>query len=179
METCNKCNICNYVKCNCVVSTPPVVDCPTPNKCGDKEMFTSDCFDFTSAAIKCGNKSVIYANNSLTQAISNVVEFLCDKKCKLDVTIGNTNPFELTANVANGVAPYTYLWSFPSNAFTGHNTGGIVNNQTVTFSPTVDSFLNGTQTYNMNRTIFMVTVTDANGCTQEAYYRYVSKSPIT
>lgn len=176
----NKCNVCNFVKCNCVVSIPPVVDCPTPNKCGDAEMFNANCFDYTTVDIKCNNKSIIFANNSLSQILSNVVEFLC--KCNLSVTINlsSTDDLLLESTVTGGTAPYTYLWSASQNSqYLGHHDSGTLTDPTLLLELNIDNYFQGISGNAIYKTLIKLKVTDAKGCTADAYYTITNSVTLT
>jgi hypothetical protein len=187
-SNCNKCNVCNFVKCNCVESTPPVVDCPTPNKCSDAEMFNADCFDYTTADIKCNNKSIIFANNSLSQILSNVVEFLCSKRCdvKAVINLSPTNNLLLESAVTGGTAPYTYLWSSSQNSqYLGHLLPSVVTDSSLPLTlkidveEGIDNFFQGISGNKIYKTLIKLKVTDANGCTADAYYTIANSVTLT
>jgi hypothetical protein len=180
-SNCNKCNVCNFETCNCETVRPFEVICLTPNKCSDAEMFNATCFEYTTADIKCGNKSIIFANNPLSQILSNIVEFLCSKRCdvKAVINVSSTNDLLLESTVTGGTAPYTYLWSASQNSqYLGHHDTGILTDPTLLLELKPDYFqgISGNAIY---KTLIKLKVTDAKGCTADAYYTIANSVSLT
>lgn len=179
-SNCNKCNVCNFEKCNCETVRPFEVICPTPNKCNNAEMFNALCFEYTTADIKCNNKSVIFANNPLSQILSNIVELLC--KCNLGVTINlsSTNDLLLESTVIGGTAPYTYLWSANQNSqYVGHHDTGTLTNSTLLLELNINNYFQGISGNAIYKTLIKLKVTDAKGCTADAYYTIANSVTLT
>ena len=181
---CNKCSVCNFEKCNCETVRPFDTTCPTPNKCSDKEMFNADCFEYTTADIKCGTKSVIFANNPLSQILSNIVEFLCSKRCdvKAVINVSSTNDLLLESTVTGGTGPYTYLWSESQNSeYLGHeeNNGGVLTDPTLLLALKPDNYFQGISGNKIYKTLIKLKVTDAKGCTADAYYTIANSVSLT
>jgi hypothetical protein len=185
-SNCNKCNVCNFETCNCETVRPFEVICPTPNKCNDAEMFNALCFEYTTADIKCGTKSIIFANNPLSQILSNIVEFLC--KCNLAVTINlsSTDDLLLESVVTGGTAPYTYQWSANQNSqYAGHLLPPVVADASlllglnVSVEEGIDNFFQGTSGNKIYKTLIKLKVTDAKGCTADAYYTIANSETYT
>ncbi len=181
-SNCNKCNVCNFEKCNCETVRPFDATCPTPNKCSDKEMFNADCFEYTTADIKCGTKSIIFANNLLSQILSNIVEFLCSKRCnvKVVINVSSTNDLLLESTVTGGTAPYTYLWSANQNSqYPGHHDSGTLTDSTLLLELNIDNYFQGISGNAIYKTLIKLKVTDANGCTADAYYTIANSVTLT
>lgn len=187
-STCNKCSVCNFEKCNCETVRPFDTTCPTPNKCSDKEMFNALCFEYTTADIKCGTKSIIFANNPLSQILSNIVEFLCSKRCdvKAVINVSSTNDLLLESTVTGGTAPYTYSWSASQNSqYTGHLLPSTLTDPTLLLSfnvdveESIDNYFQGIDGNKIYKTLIKLKVTDANGCTADAYYTIANSETYT
>ena len=180
-SNCNKCNVCNFEKCNCETVVPFTVVCPTPNKCGDKEIFNAYCFEYTTADIKCGIKSIIFANNPLSQILSNIVEFLCSKRCdvKAVINVSSTNDLLLESTVTGGTAPYTYLWSANQNSqYVGHHDTGTLTDPTLLLELT-ENYFQGISGNAIYKTLIKLKVTDANGCSADAYFTIANSVTLT
>jgi len=178
-SNCNKCNVCNFETCNCETVRPFEVICPTPNKCSNAEMFNATCFEYTTADIKCGNKSIIFANNPLSQILSNIVEFLC--KCNLSVTINlsSTNDFLLESVIIGGTGPYTYAWIANQNSGYAGHTLGALNTSTLTLATNANNYFQGISGNAIYKTLIKLKVTDAKGCTADAYYTIANSVSLT
>lgn len=75
---------CNHtnIDCGCkdsFLTTPP--PCPTPGDCPDpqpcSEVFDAQCIVYTGADILCGQTTVVTQNQSVSEALTSVVEYFC------------------------------------------------------------------------------------------------------
>ena len=70
----------------------------------------------TSVTIGAGNCIGLAAGTyGIQQVIDAILEKLCEGQCDLEVSISNNDPFELTANLTGGTAPFTYSWTVADN----------------------------------------------------------------
>lgn len=178
-SNCNKCNVCNFETCNCETVRPFEVICPTPNKCNDAEMFNALCFEYTTADIKCGTKSIIFANNPLSQILSNIVEFLCKCNLAVSINLSSTNEFLLESAIIGGTGPYTYAWIANQNSeYVGHTLGAL-NTSTLTLATNANNYFQGISGNAIYKTLIKLKVTDAKGCTADAYYTIANSVSLT
>ena len=62
-----------YCDCACGCNEPV---CPTPQPC--TEITDSKCIIYTDAPIKCGNDTVVTTNASVSTALNQIVDYLCE-----------------------------------------------------------------------------------------------------
>jgi hypothetical protein len=130
----------------------------------------------TSVTIGAGNCIGLAAGTySIQQVIDAILEKLCEGQCDLEVSISNDDPFELTANLTGGTAPFTYSWTVADN----WNMWSLTNatSQTVNISPNESEgpVLDGCGQPNSSRLgLIKVEVTDANGCKAKDSFLYIN-----
>lgn len=83
MANCTHCG-CNKLSCGCkdsYLTTPPAcptpVDCPAAQPCS--ETFDSQCIIYTGADILCGLETVIQQDDTVAEAIKNIIDYFCYK----------------------------------------------------------------------------------------------------
>jgi hypothetical protein len=111
---CTNCG-CSKISCGCgdsFLTTPPPcptpVDCPTAQPCS--EVFDAQCVVYTGLDIECGTDVVVATNDSVADALQNVVDYFCTKpesditiveagdNVSVDVvTVGNTTTYTVNA----------------------------------------------------------------------------------
>lgn len=136
----------------------------------------SELSTMTSVTIGAGNCIGLAAGTySIQQVIDAILDKLCEAPCDLEVSISNDDPFELTANLTGGTAPYTYNWTVGDN----WNMWSLTNatSQTVNISPNESEgpVLDGCGQPNSSRLgLIKVEVTDANGCKAKDSFLYIN-----
>lgn len=136
----------------------------------------SELSTMTSVTIGAGNCIGLAAGTySIQQVIDAILEKLCEGQCDLEVSISNDDPFELTANLTGGTAPFTYSWTVADN----WNMWSLTNatSQTVNISPNESEgpVLDGCGQPNSSRLgLIKVEVTDANGCKAKDSFLYIN-----
>lgn len=136
----------------------------------------SELSTMTSVTIGAGNCIGLAAGTySIQQVIDAILEKLCESPCDLEVSISNDDPFELTANLTGGTAPFTYSWTVADN----WNMWSLTNatSQTVNISPNESEgpVLDGCGQPNSSRLgLIKVEVTDANGCKAKDSFLYIN-----
>jgi len=113
-NNCTNCG-CSKISCGCgdsFLTTPPPcptpVDCPTAQPCS--EVFDAQCVVYTGLDIECGTDVVVATNDSVADALQNVVDYFCTKpesditiveagdNVSVDVvTVGNTTTYTVNA----------------------------------------------------------------------------------
>lgn len=136
----------------------------------------SELSTMTSVTIGAENCIGLAAGTySIQQVIDAILEKLCEGQCDLEVSISNDDPFELTANLTGGTAPFTYSWTVADN----WNMWSLTNatSQTVNISPNESEgpVLDGCGQPNSSRLgLIKVEVTDANGCKAKDSFLYIN-----
>lgn len=173
---------------------PSPAPCPTPEGCPDpqpcSEVFDAQCVRYTGDDILCGEDTVITTNDTVAEALENVVDYFCNNTPPVsccptfaaDIQISQSLEFGLTVNLTNGTAPFTYAWSYAqsstnsSNDFRGILFIGPINSQNVQLDLNDNFYLGGTGgpfEYVSKRvwsTHVKVRVTDSVGQIADAYY---------
>lgn len=111
----------------------------------------------------------------IQQVIDAILEKLCEGQCNLYVSISNDDPYELTANLTGGTAPFTYSWTVADNWNMWYLTN--TSSQTVNIEPNESEgpLLDGCATANSSRIgLIKVEVTDANGCKAKDSFLYIN-----
>jgi len=121
----------------------------------------------TSVTIGAGNCIGLAAG---TYSIQQVIDAILEKL----FSISNDDPFELTANLTGGTAPYTYTWTVADN----WNMWSLTNttSQTVNINPNEEDppILDGCGQNNSSRIgLIKVEVTDDNGCKAKDSFLYI------
>jgi hypothetical protein len=171
----NKCK-----KCGCDDSfmpspapCPTPIGCPTPQPCS--EVFDAQCVVYTGVDIECGEVTVVNTNDTVAEALENVVDYFCstinDLPCPISVSIDPTQlPDTLQANAVGGTGAYTYQWSIAQNAFAGYEITGSNTNYAQVFTLLSDNYLMGNGPKYIYQAHVKVKVTDENGCSAYGYY---------
>jgi hypothetical protein len=142
-NNCTNCG-CSKISCGCgdsFLTTPPPcptpVDCPTAQPCS--EVFDAQCVVYTGLDIECGTDVVVATNDSVADALQNVVDYFCTKPESditiveagdgIDVevdTVGNTTTYTVSTiakdiayfqnvqTVAINTVPEPNVYNFPS-----------------------------------------------------------------
>lgn len=130
----------------------------------------------TSVTIGAGNCIGLAAGTyGIQQVIDAILEKLCEGQCDLEVSISNNDPFELTANLTGGTAPFTYSWTVADNWNMWYLTN--TSSQTVSIEPNESEgpVLDGCGQPNSSRIgLIKVEVTDANGCKAKDSFLYIN-----
>jgi hypothetical protein len=165
---------------------PTPIGCPTPQPCS--EVFDAQCVVYTGEDILCDTDVVISKNDTVAEALENVVDYFCNAAPPVsccptfaaDIQPSQTLEFGLRVNLTNGTAPFTYAWSYAqyavgsSNDFRGIVFVGPLNNQDVQITID-DNFYDGLGgTPSVSKRIYSthvkVRVTDSVGQIADAYY---------
>lgn len=248
-SNCKNCG-CSKINCGCkdsFLTTP--APCPTPVGCPDpqpcSEVFDAQCIVYTGDPIICDQDTVVATNDTVAEALNQVVDYFCENSgggtttivqaganttvtsvtvgstttytvaskeaivaagtgisvsavtvgsdttytvnaaCPMDVEIvrAGVDPDYFQAQVTGGIAPYTYVWSFPS---THNGTSTSPNNSMYELAP-VPGFPNR-MWISLNITgipdrfdacssantgfagLLKLVVTDANGCKAKDFH---------
>jgi hypothetical protein len=103
MSNCTHCG-CNKLSCGCkdsYLTTPPAcptpVDCPAAQPCS--ETFDSQCIIYTGEDILCGLQTVVQQDDTVAEAIKNIIDYICFKTtvaspilCGTDVVVVSGTP---------------------------------------------------------------------------------------
>lgn len=189
-SNCKDCG-CNKIDCGCKDSflTSPA-PCPTPDNCPQaqpcSEVFDAQCIVYTGDPIICNQDTVVATNDSVADALNQVVDYVCNSSSSCCPTfvadIQFTGPVTLEVTLVNGTAPFTYEWTYaqPSAGsttdFRGYIFNGPTNAQSVSLLAN-DKYYNGEDAQTIPSigkkvllSHFKVRVTDANGQIADAYY---------
>lgn len=167
-------------KCGCEDSfMPSPAPCPTPEGCPNpqpcSEVFDSQCIVYTNEIIDCNDNVIVAANNTMNEALVNIVQYFCSSidnlACPLSVEIVATQfPDTLQANATGGTGAYTYEWSVAQNAFAGYEIIGSNTNYAQVFSLVTDNYLMGNGSKYIYQAHVRVKITDEKNCVTYGYY---------
>lgn len=170
------------IDCGCKDSflTSPA-PCPTPEGCPNpqpcSEVFDAQCIVYTGDPIVCDQTTVVATNNTVADALNQVVDYVCNQSVvccptfAVDIVEERDENYLLTAQLTNGVAPFTYEWSIQQSALVGMDFTGVtnLNNVTMVTVPTLYVPAVGISG-NLFQALVKVKVTDAAGQIATAYY---------
>lgn len=179
---CTNCG-CNKLKCGCqdqALTTPIVyptpAPCPDPQPCS--EAFDSQCVYFTKGDILCGTDIVVYQDDTVEDALIQIVDYFCDNippapiKGVLPVNIAPTmDPTILASSIVGGTAPFTYQWSFAQNTYKGHTFATSTTLSTIKLDVTTDG-IRTVSSDALYQSLVKLEVTDADGSYGSAYYSF-------
>jgi hypothetical protein len=84
-NTCKKCG-CEDKFMPSPAPCPTPIGCPTPEPCS--EVMDAQCVIYTGNVVECNEDAVILPNNTVAQALSNIVNYFC-------AAISNARPYEV------------------------------------------------------------------------------------
>jgi len=71
------------IKCGCEDAYPSLPPCPTPEGCPNPqpcaEFFDAECVRFTLPDIECGTDTVVFQDDTLAEALDNIITYFCQK----------------------------------------------------------------------------------------------------
>lgn len=112
---------------------------------------------------------------SIQQVIDAILDKLCEGQCDLEVSISNDDPFELTANLTGGTAPFTYSWTVADNWNMWTLTNATSQTVNIESNESEGPVLDGCGQPNSSRLgLIKVEVTDANGCKAKDSFLYIN-----
>ena len=174
-NTCQKCG-CQDQALTTPIVYPTPIPCPDPQPCS--EAFDSQCVYFTKGDILCGSDIVVYQDDTIEDALVEIVEYFCSYiptptaiVLKVSIDKNLLNALRLDSTVVGGTAPFTYQWSIAQNLFIGHTFNGSTVLDNVLFNTTTDAI----RTVNADglfQSLIKLEVTDVNGAYGSAYYTF-------
>ena len=71
------------IKCGCDNAYPSLPPCPTPEGCPNPqpcaEFFNAECVRFTLPDIECGTDTVVFQDDTLAEALDNIITYFCQR----------------------------------------------------------------------------------------------------
>jgi hypothetical protein len=105
-------------KCGCesYLTTPP--PCPTPEGCPDpqpcSEVFDAQCIIYTGFDLECNDNTVVNQNIPVSEALENIVEYICDVEDSIPVTVVEAGEgIEVTSTTVGNTTTYTVSTEAP------------------------------------------------------------------
>ena len=87
------------IKCGCDDAYPSLPPCPTPEGCPNPqpcaEFFDANCVRFTLPDIECGTDTVVFQDDTLSEALDNIITYFCQRLVTL---VNNINAQLLVIN---------------------------------------------------------------------------------
>lgn len=134
---------------------------------------------FIESDIICGQDTVVTANTSVTNAIADVVDYVCTHVPPANccptfyADINQIGELGLSVTLTNGTAPFTYSWTIEqlTTYYAGLSFSGATNTATVYVQKVTDAYFAAPGLLkNIYSALVKVKVTDANGQIASAYY---------
>jgi hypothetical protein len=119
---CNNCNETQDPNCGCTTEALHINQICNPIVCPSDECaesFSAACIRYTGDDLVCDNVTVVEADTNISQALSNIVAFICaDTTGTTTVVESGDNNIEVTSNTVGNTTTYTVsLLSVPAKEF--------------------------------------------------------------